>query len=71
MEYQKVFDKMKNSLISYLLITHFDPKLEIVVVSDASEDGIGAAILQKFIGNTKQVAHASRTLLMAEKNYIE
>ena len=33
--------------MSDLVFTHFDPKLEILVVSDGSESGIGAVILQK------------------------
>ena len=57
---QKVFDKIKNILTSELSLTHYDPKQEIILASDASEYGIGAVILHKFKdGNTKPVAYAS------------
>ena len=67
---QKAFDKITNILTSELSLTHYDPKQEIIMASDTSEYVIGAVILHKFKdGNTKQVAHASRTLLPAEKKY--
>ena len=66
----KAFDKIKNMLTSELSLTHYDPKQEIIMASDASEYGIGAVIFHKFKdGNTKPVGHASRTLLPAEKKY--
>ena len=63
---QKAFDEIKNILTSELSLTHYDPKQEIIMASDTSEYGICAVILHKFKdGNTKPVAHASRTLLPA------
>ena len=56
--------------MSDLLLTHFELKHEIVVESDAKDYGIEAVILHKFEdASTKPVAYASRTLLVAEKNY--
>ena len=56
---QKAFDKIKNILTSELSLTHYDPKQEIIMASDASEYRIGAVILHKFKdGNMKPVAHA-------------
>ena len=64
------FEKLKQVLTSELFLTHYDPKLEIIVASDASSYGIGCCILHKMPdGSTKPIAHASRTLLPAEKNY--
>ena len=69
-ECQEAFQEIKNVLTSDLFLTHYDPKKEIVVASDASAYGIGACILHKMEdGKMKPIAHASRTLLPAEKNY--
>ena len=56
--------------MSELSLTHYDPKQEIIMASDTSKYRIGVVILHKFKdGNTKPVAHTSRTLLPAEKKY--
>ena len=52
------------------LPTHYDPTLDIIVKSDANSYGIGACILHNLPdGSRKAVAHASRSLLSAEKQY--
>ena len=69
---QKVFDKIKNILTSELSLTHYDPKQEIMMASDASEYATRQVILHKFKDrNTKLVTHASRTLLPTEKKYTQ
>ncbi|CAH8612563.1 unnamed protein product [Schistosoma rodhaini] len=69
-ECQKGFDKVKSLLISDLLLTYFDPSLEIVVAADASDYGVGAVISHRFQdGTEKAIAHASRTLTSAEPKY--
>ena len=56
---------IKHIQVSDLSLTHFNPKPDIVVVSDASEYVIGTVILHKFEdGSTKPVARASKTLLV-------
>ena len=58
-ECKATFQKIKNYLLADLSLAHFDPK-----------KGIGAVILHKFKDRTtKPIAHASRTLLPAERNY--
>ncbi len=69
-ECQTAFDQIKKALTSDLFLTHYDPKLEIIVASDASSYGVGSCILHKMPDGTKKpIAHASRTLLPAEKHY--
>ena len=53
-----------------LSFTHYDPKLDIIVASDASSNGIGACILHKLPdGIRKAIVHASRSVLPAEHQY--
>ena len=69
-ECQESFEKIKKTLTSDLSLTHYDPTLDIIVASYASPYGIGAYILYKLPdGSRKAVAHASRSLLPAEKQY--
>ena len=69
-ECQKAFEQIKKALTSDLSLTHYDPKKEIYVATDASGLGLGAVLLHKEEnGQLKAVSHASRTLLPAEKNY--
>lgn len=67
---KKAFKEIIQKLTSELALTHFDPELEIIIASDASSHGVGACILHKMRDGTKKpVAHASRSLLPAERNY--
>ncbi|XP_055590803.1 uncharacterized protein K02A2.6-like [Uranotaenia lowii] len=67
---QRFFRRFKEVLQSDLMLTHYDPNLEIIVAADASQTGIGACILHKFPnGAFKAVAHASRSLTQAERQY--
>lgn len=69
-ECQQAFDTFKEILSSELLLTHYDPKQEIIVSADASSVGVGATISHKFPdGKIKVVQHASRALTPAEERY--
>lgn len=69
---QKSFEQFKNVLQSDLLLTHYNPNLEMIVAADASQHGIGAVLLHRFPdGSVKAVCHASRTLTDAERNYAQ
>ena len=71
---QAAFDKLRYlwliTLSVSLSLSHYDPKLDIIVASDASCYGFGARILHKLSdGTRKAIALASRSLLPAEKQY--
>lgn len=69
-ECQSAFEEIKKCLLSDLALTHFDPQKELILTSDASDYGIGAVFLHRLEdGSTKPMAHASRSLLPAERNY--
>ena len=53
-ECQTVFYQIKKVLTSDLFLTHYDPKQEIIVASDASSYGVGACILHKMPDGTKK-----------------
>lgn len=67
---QENFKKIKEILISDLCLTHYNPKLEIIVAADASQYGIGACIFHRFPDNSLHpISFASRTLQKPEKQY--
>ena len=69
-ECQESFEKIKKTLTSDLPLTHYDSTFDVTVASDASSYDIGACIHHKLPeGSRKAVAHASRSLLPAEKQY--
>ena len=71
-ECQTAFDQIKKALTSDLFLVHYDPKLEIIVASDASSYGVNSCILHQMPDGTKKpIAHASRTLFLAEKYYFQ
>lgn len=52
-----------------MLLAHYDPQLPIVVAAEAPNSGVGAVASNAFPdGPETPIAHASRTLMRAEKN---
>ncbi|XP_039451777.1 uncharacterized protein K02A2.6-like [Culex pipiens pallens] len=67
---QRAFNRFRDILQSPLALTHYNPKLDIVVSADASQHGIGARIAHKLPdGTVKAISYASRSLTPAEANY--
>lgn len=65
----KAFETLKNKLTTAPILRHFDPNLPIELHTDASDVGVGAAVMQTENGETLPVAYASRRLSDAEKKY--
>ncbi|CAS00122.1 Protein CBG27950 [Caenorhabditis briggsae] len=69
-ECQSSFDNIKQMLQSDLLLTHYDPKLPIIVAADACQYGIGAVISHRFPdGSEKAIYHISKALTAPQRNY--
>merc|ERR1712015_215814 len=69
-EHQKAFDELKEELSKSPCLSHFDPKLETRLETDASrKKGFGYALLQKQGDNLKLVAAGSRYLKDVETRY--
>ncbi|XP_062713844.1 uncharacterized protein K02A2.6-like [Aedes albopictus] len=69
-ECQRSFVRFKDLLQSDLMLTHYNPKLQIVVAADASNTGIGATIRHRFPdGTEKVIQHAARSLTPTERAY--
>ena len=56
-------------LSSTLLLTYYNPSMDIIVISDASNYGVGAVISYVFLDDSqKAIANESRSLTPAEHN---
>ena len=69
-EQQEAFATSNELLQSAELLVHFDSAKELVLVTDASDYGVGAVLSHKMEGGTERpIGHMSRSLNGAEKNY--
>ena len=67
---QKSFVKIKEILTSELVIHIFDPNLNTIVITDASDIGIGAVLKQQKDNEEITIGYFSRKLLKHQKNYV-
>ena len=74
-EHDRAFQKCKELAGNMATLAHFDENKEIVVTTDASPIGLGAALSHRIkVGNKsylRPIAYASRTLTQAERNYAQ
>ena len=68
-EHQESFNLLKQALSSAPVLRPFDPKLPILVQTDASKTAVGAVLLQDSGMGQRPVAYHSRKLQPAELNY--
>ena len=60
--YDTTFEWIKEAIVSDTTLRYFDPSLLVTIQVDASQVGLGAALLQ----NGKPIAFASKTLTETE-----
>ena len=65
--HQQAFDEMKKALTMTPALSYYDVMKPVVIQCDASDSGLGAALLQ----NGLPVAYSSRSLTSAEINYAQ
>ena len=63
--YDIAFEQVKEAVISETTLRYFDPSLPVTIQVDASQVGLGAALLQ----NGKPVAFASKALTKTERRH--
>ena len=69
-EQQVAFDKSKKLLQSANLLVHFQPDLELILASDASDYGVGAVLSHQMADGTERpIGYVSRSLNTAERGY--
>jgi hypothetical protein len=64
-----VFQQLKDAFTSTPILKHFDPALEVIIETDASNFAIGCILSQKHNRRLHPVAFHSRKMEPVEKNY--
>lgn len=64
-EHDNAFHQVKKEITSMGVLRFFDPKVETVIQTDASQKGLGAVLLQQ----GQPVCYASKALTDTERNY--
>ena len=66
-EQDKSFEEVKKLVTAAPILSYYDPKEELVIQCDASQKGLGAALLQK----GKPIGYATRALTDTETRYAQ
>lgn len=66
-KHKKEFEDLKEIICKSPTLRIFDPKLPLVIQTDASKDGIGCVLMQ----NEQPVAYGSRSLTASEKKWAQ
>ena len=65
--HQLAFEKIKETLTQAPVLRYYDPNLEVTIQCDASQDGLGATLLQ----NGQSISYASCALSGTESRYAQ
>ena len=69
-EEKKAFQASKELLTSSLLLVHFDPDLDLMLMCDASSYGVGAVLAHHMPdGSERPIGYASSSLTAAQRKY--
>lgn len=64
------FQSLKNDIIRAVQLVHFDEKLPLILATDASQTGIGAALSHRYPDGAEQpISFASKTLNVSQTKY--
>lgn len=67
---QDAFDSLKRAMTTAPVLSHYDPKLPLLLETDASDYALGAILSHTYPdGTTRPIAYASRKMDPAELNY--
>jgi hypothetical protein len=66
---EEAFNTLKNDVIHATRLTHYDESEPLILATDASQYGLGVALLQEKNGKEMPLAHASKTLNDHQKKY--
>lgn len=66
----EAFEKVKRLIAEDITLMHFNPKLPLILQTDASNAGVAAVLIHRMTdGSERPIACVSRTLMPAERNY--
>ncbi|XP_029717333.2 uncharacterized protein K02A2.6-like [Aedes albopictus] len=68
-EEKRSFEAIKSALVEPEHLGYFSPKNPTTLITNASDNGLGAVLLQHQQGKTKVISYASKSLTKAEKKY--
>ena len=68
-ECENAFKILKQKIVASPVLAHPDFSKEFIIDTDASDLAIGAVLSQKFDGQERVIAYASRTLTKSERRY--
>jgi len=68
-EYQKVFEELREKIMSQLVLSLPRRERKFRMETDASGHAIGGVLSQEQDGKWKPIAFLSRTMQLAERNY--
>ncbi|KAK2578340.1 hypothetical protein KPH14_012794 [Odynerus spinipes] len=69
---ENAFIAAKKEFLSERVLVHYDPKLPLIVATDASAYGVGAVLSHRFSDGTERVIqYASQSLSRTQRNYAQ